>query len=134
MAAIFRNHIQASSEYRSLFAHKVNSPSTFSVRKSDVQSGCRFTSLRSYDGRCKPIHTIYNLPLGCFVRISNGSLTKIVGSGYVWISNSLSLSHVLHVPILDCNLLSIIKLKKGLSCVTKFSSICVFSGIRLGED
>ena len=44
------------------------------------------------------------------VCIADGSLSKVVGTGYVAISKDVTLDSVLLVPILDCNLLFISKL------------------------
>ena len=44
------------------------------------------------------------------VHIADGSLSKVVGTGFVVISKDLTLDFVLLVPNLDCNLLSISKL------------------------
>ena len=44
------------------------------------------------------------------IRRDDGSLSKVVGTGYVAISKDVTLDSVLLVPILDCNLLFISKL------------------------
>ena len=54
------------------------------------------------------------------VRIADGSLSKVAGTGSVVISKDLNLTSVLLVPNLDCNLLSISKLTQEKNCVTKF--------------
>ena len=56
------------------------------------------------------------------VRIADGSLFKVAGTGSIVISKDLTLDSVLHVPNLNCNLLSISKLTYDLNCVTKFFS------------
>ena len=48
------------------------------------------------------------------VRIADGSLSKVVGIGSIRVTNDLNLNFVLHVPNLDCNLLSINKLTRDL--------------------
>lgn len=57
------------------------------------------------------------------VRIADGTLSKVMGKGSVIISQNITLSSVLYVPKLDCNLLSISKLTKDLKCITKISSM-----------
>ena len=56
------------------------------------------------------------------VRIANGSLSKVAGTGSIVISKDLTLDFVLLVPNLDCKLLSISKLIQEKNCVTKFLS------------
>ena len=61
------------------------------------------------------------------VRIADGSLTPVIGTGSVTLSDDLLLSSVLFVPKLNCNLLSISKLTRDLHCVTKFyPNLCKF--------
>ena len=61
------------------------------------------------------------------VHITDGSKSKIVGTGSIKLTKDLYLDSVLHVPNLDCNLLSISKLARDLQCVTKFyPNSCVF--------
>ena len=61
------------------------------------------------------------------VRIVDGSLSKVVGTGSIRVTNDLNLNSVLHVPNLDCNLLSISKLTRDLHCEAKFfSNLCKF--------
>lgn len=61
------------------------------------------------------------------VRIANGSLSKVVGIGSVQISPNLTLKSVLHVPMIDCNLISIGKLTRDNHCHANFSpNVCVF--------
>ena len=54
------------------------------------------------------------------VRIVDGSMIKMVGIGFVLISKNLVLKSILFVPDLACNLLSVSKLMKDLTCVTNF--------------
>lgn len=61
------------------------------------------------------------------VRIADGTLSKVMGKSPVIISQNITLSSVLYVHNLDCNLLSINKLTKDLKCITKFSpNLCEF--------
>ena len=46
------------------------------------------------------------------VKITDGTLSPVVGKGSVHISESITLNPVLHVPHLSCNLLSISQLTK----------------------
>ena len=54
------------------------------------------------------------------VRIADGSLSKVAGIGTIQLTEDLILSPVLHVPNLDCNMISISKVTHDLNCVTKF--------------
>lgn len=56
------------------------------------------------------------------VRITDGSLSRAVGTGSIVLSKDLTLNCVLLVPNLDCNLLSVSKITRDLNCVAK---ICV---------
>ena len=61
------------------------------------------------------------------VKIAYGALSPVVGKGSIHISKSITLNHVLHVPNLSYNLLSISQLTKQPNCSAKFlSSHCVF--------
>ncbi|RVX18786.1 Retrovirus-related Pol polyprotein from transposon TNT 1-94 [Vitis vinifera] len=68
------------------------------------------------------------------VHIADGSKSKIVGTGSIKLTKELYLDSVLHVPNLDCNLLSISKLARDLQCVTKFyPNSCVFQDLKSGK-
>lgn len=68
------------------------------------------------------------------VRIADGSLSKVSGTGSVVISKDLILDCVLLVPNLDCNLLSVSKLIQEKNCVAKFySNNCVFQDLDSGK-
>ena len=56
------------------------------------------------------------------VRIADGTLSQVEGIGSVMVSGSINLEHVLYVPNLNCNLLSVSKLTKERNCIAKFSS------------
>ena len=61
------------------------------------------------------------------VKIADGSLLRVVGTGFIALSKDLTLKFVLLVPNLDCNLLSISKLTIDHNCVAKFSNnLCEF--------
>lgn len=55
------------------------------------------------------------------VRIANGDSISILGCGSVRISSKLMLKHVLYVPTLDCNLVSVRQLMLDNNCWTVFS-------------
>ena len=58
---------------------------------------------------------------------SNGHSSVHIADGSIKLTKDLYLDSVLHVPNLDCNLLSISKLARVLQCVTKFyPNSCVF--------
>lgn len=68
------------------------------------------------------------------VHIANGSLSSVTGIGSIIISQDLILKSVLLVPNLTCNLLSISKLIKDRTCVTKFyPSHCQFQDLDSGK-
>ena len=54
------------------------------------------------------------------VQIADGSLSKVAGIRSIQLTEDLILFPVLHVPNLDCNLISIRKLTHDLNCMTKF--------------
>ena len=56
----------------------------------------------------------------------NGSLATIVGFGGIYITPTLILKNVLHVPKLSVNLVSIQKLTHDLKCYAIFSLLIVF--------
>ena len=68
------------------------------------------------------------------VKITNSILSPVVGKWSICISESIALNHVLHVPNLFYNLLSISQLTKQSNCSTKFlPSHCVFQDLSLGK-
>ncbi|RVW18491.1 Retrovirus-related Pol polyprotein from transposon RE1 [Vitis vinifera] len=68
------------------------------------------------------------------VHIADGSKSKIAGTGSIKLTKDLYLDSVLHVPNLDCNLLSISKLAHDLQCVTKFyPNLCAFQDLKSGK-
>ena len=64
-------------------------------------------------------NTYIPCPSNLKIRIANGSLSPVAGTGYITISDSLTLKSVLHVPNLFCNPLSISKLTKDSNCAIK---------------
>ncbi|RVW90323.1 Retrovirus-related Pol polyprotein from transposon RE2 [Vitis vinifera] len=68
------------------------------------------------------------------VHIADGSKSKIARTGSIKLTKELYLDSVLHVPNLDCNLLSISKLARDLQCITKFyPNSCVFQDLKSGK-
>lgn len=68
------------------------------------------------------------------VRIADGSISKVLGTGSVMIEENLTLDSVLLVPNLDCNLLSISKLTQEKNCVAnKSPNHCVFQDLNSGQ-
>ena len=79
-------------------------------------------------------YTYSPCPNNLTVRIADGSLSKVAGTGSVVLSRDLTLNSVLLVPNLDCNLLSISKLAKEKRCITNFSSThCEFQDLDSGK-
>lgn len=50
------------------------------------------------------------------VRVADGSCTRVLGLGSIWLSPNLCLLNVLFVPALHCNMLSVSTLNKDLHC------------------
>ncbi|CAL8990822.1 unnamed protein product, partial [Prunus brigantina] len=65
---------------------------------------------------------------------ANGTLSLVVGEGYLSLSTSLHLYSVLLVPSLNHNLLSVTQLTTTLGCIVTFwSNHCVFQDILKGK-
>ena len=68
------------------------------------------------------------------VRIADGSCSKVVGFGTVYISPTLILKSIIFVPNLDCNLISMHKLNRDLNCEIEFvANSCVFQVLESGK-
>lgn len=94
---------------------------------TDHMTGCAsiFSSYKPSPGNLK-------------IKIADGSLATVAGTGIINISPQISLIDALHVPKLSCNLLSVSKITKDLNCTAQFShSICKFqdmtSGMTIGS-
>ena len=82
-------------------------------------------------------HTYTPSPSNKKIVVANGSLVTVTGFGDIYITPTLILKNVLHVPKLSVSLVSIQKLTHDLKCYTIFfPSYCVFqehdSGRRIG--
>ena len=82
-------------------------------------------------------HTYTPNPSNKKIAVANGFLATVAGFGEIYISPTLILKNVLHVPNLSANLVSIQKLTHDLKCYAIFfPSYCVFqeqgSGRRIG--
>lgn len=65
------------------------------------------------------------------VTIADGSTTKVLGSGTVNLSPSISLSSVLSLPKFSFNLLSVTKITNNLQCSVKFyPDYCIFKDLK----
>jgi hypothetical protein len=68
------------------------------------------------------------------IRIANGSSSQVKGIGLSKISRGMLLNSILHIPKLDCNLISISKLTSDLNCVAKFfPNLCIFQDLDTGK-
>jgi hypothetical protein len=68
------------------------------------------------------------------VRVADGSMVPIAGRGSIQCTKSLSLSHVLHVPKLPVNLLSVSSLNKSRNCRSWFDpTSCAFQELGTGK-
>ncbi|RVX07945.1 Retrovirus-related Pol polyprotein from transposon TNT 1-94 [Vitis vinifera] len=116
-------------------AHKGNFLSAFTAGKKRkkpwiVDSG----ATDHMTGDATIFDTYSSCPNNLTVRIADGSLSKVAGTGSVVLSRDLTLNSVLLVPNLDCNLLSISKLTKEKRCITNFSSThCEFQDLDSGK-
>ena len=104
-------------------AHKGNSLSAFIVGKKRKKPWIVDSGASDHMTGDATIFCTYSpCPNNLTVRIADGSLSKVAGTGSVVLSRDLTLNSVLLVPNLDCNLLSISKLTKEKRCITNFSS------------
>lgn len=58
------------------------------------------------------------------IKIADGSLSSVAGKGSIYLSSSITLYDVLHVPNLSCNLLSVSKITQDQQCFAVFSPLC----------
>ncbi|RVW80145.1 hypothetical protein CK203_054111 [Vitis vinifera] len=116
-------------------AHKGNFLSAFTVGKKRKKPW--IVDSRASDhmtGDATIFDTYSSCPNNLTVRIADGSLSKVAGTGSVVLSRDITLNSVLLVPNLDCNLLSISKLTKEKRCITNFSSThCEFQDLDSGK-
>ncbi|RVW74059.1 Retrovirus-related Pol polyprotein from transposon TNT 1-94 [Vitis vinifera] len=116
-------------------AHKGNFLSAFTAGKKRKKPW--IVDLGASDhmtGDATIFDTYSSCPNNLTVRIADGSLSKVAGTGSVVLSRDLTLNSVLLVPNLDCNLLSISKLIKEKRCITNFSSThCEFQDLDSGK-
>ena len=116
-------------------AHKGNSLSAFFVGKKRKKPWIVDSGASDHMTGDATIFSTYSpCPNNLTVRIADGSLSKVAGTGSVVLSRDLTLNSVLLVPNLDCNLLSISKLTKEKRCITNFSSThCEFQDLDSGK-
>ncbi|RVW60823.1 Retrovirus-related Pol polyprotein from transposon TNT 1-94 [Vitis vinifera] len=104
-------------------AHKGNFLSAFTTSKKRKKPWIVDSGASDHmTGDATIFDTYSSCPNNLTVRIADGSLSKVAGTGSVVLSRDLTLNSVLLVPNLDCNLLSISKLTKEKRCITNFSS------------
>ncbi|RVW52456.1 Retrovirus-related Pol polyprotein from transposon RE1 [Vitis vinifera] len=116
-------------------AHKGNFLSAFTAGKKRKKPWIVDSGASDHMTGDATIFDTYNsCPNNLTVRIADGSLSKVAGTGSVVLSRDLTLNSVLLVPNLDCNLLSISKLTKEKRCITNFSSThCEFQDLDSGK-
>ncbi|RVW78478.1 Retrovirus-related Pol polyprotein from transposon TNT 1-94 [Vitis vinifera] len=116
-------------------AHKGNFLSAFTAGKKRKKPWIVDSGASDHmTGDATIFDTYSSCPNNLTVRIVDGSLSKVAGTGSVVLSRDLTLNSVLLVPNLDCNLLSISKLTKEKRCITNFSSThCEFQDLDSGE-
>ncbi|OIT21742.1 hypothetical protein A4A49_58190, partial [Nicotiana attenuata] len=86
---------------------------------------------RHMTGSSKGFQNYSPSPKGDCVRIANGSLTPVSGTGSVICTPDITLSSVLHVPEFPVNLLSVNAITKQLKCsVEFFLDYCVFQDLQ----
>ncbi|WJZ83952.1 hypothetical protein VitviT2T_003590 [Vitis vinifera] len=116
-------------------AHKGNFLSVFTAGKKRKKPWIVDSGASDHmTGDATIFDTYSSCPNNLTVRIADGSLSKVAGTGSVVLSRDLTLNSVLLVPNLDCNLLSISKLTKEKRCITNFSSThCEFQDLDSGK-
>ncbi|RVW29262.1 Retrovirus-related Pol polyprotein from transposon TNT 1-94, partial [Vitis vinifera] len=116
-------------------AHKGNFLSAFTAGKKRKKPWIVDSGASDHmKGDATIFDTYSSCPNNLTVRIADGSLSKVAGTGSVVLSRDLTLNSVLLVPNLDCNLLSISKLTKEKRCITNFSSThCEFQDLDSGK-
>ncbi|RVX13764.1 Retrovirus-related Pol polyprotein from transposon TNT 1-94 [Vitis vinifera] len=116
-------------------AHKGNFFSAFTAGKKRKKPWIVDSGASDHmTGDATIFDTYSSCPNNLTVRIADGSLSKVAGTGSVVLSRDLTLNSVLLVPNLDCNLLSISKLTKEKRCITNFSSThCEFQDLDSGK-
>ncbi|RVW83799.1 Retrovirus-related Pol polyprotein from transposon TNT 1-94 [Vitis vinifera] len=116
-------------------AHKGNFLSAFTAGKKRKKPWIVDSGASDHmTGDATIFDTYSSCPNNLTVRIADGSLSKVVGTGSVVLSRDLTLNSVLLVPNLDCNLLSISKLTKEKRRITNFSSThCEFQDLDSGK-
>ncbi|RVW38886.1 Retrovirus-related Pol polyprotein from transposon TNT 1-94 [Vitis vinifera] len=116
-------------------AHKGNFLSAFTTGKKRKKPWIVDSGASDHmTGDATIFDTYSSCPNNLTVRIVDGSLSKVAGTGSVVLSRDLTLNSVLLVPNLDCNLLSISKLTKEKRCITNFSSThCEFQDLDSGK-
>ena len=63
---------------------------------------------------------------GCPVGLPNGAIVMAKQEGSVRLSDAITLTHVLYVPHLQCNLLSVSQLTATMNCIVQFNNnVCV---------
>ncbi|RVW47126.1 Retrovirus-related Pol polyprotein from transposon RE1 [Vitis vinifera] len=112
-------------------AHKGNFLSAFTAGKKRKKPWIVDSGASDHmTGDATIFDTYSSCPNNLTVRIADGSLSKVAGTGSVVLSRDLTLNSVLLVSNLDCNLLSISKLTKEKRCITNFSSThCEFQDL-----
>ncbi|RVX01052.1 Retrovirus-related Pol polyprotein from transposon TNT 1-94 [Vitis vinifera] len=116
-------------------AHKGNFLSAFTAGKKRKKPWIVDSGASDHmTGDATIFDTYSSCPNNLTIRIADGSLSKVAGTGSVVLSRDLTLNSVLLVPNLDCNLLSISKLTKEKRCITNFSSThCEFQDLDSGK-
>ena len=80
-------------------------------------------------------HTYTLSPSNKKIAVVNGSLATVAGFGDIYITPTLILKNVLHVPKLSASLVSIQKLTHDLKCYAFFFSFFIlFSRIGFGDE
>ena len=110
-----------------------------------VQSGTAFTaSLNSWvidscanrhmTGSTKNLQNYSSCLKEENVRIADGSLTSVSGTGSIICTPDIKLSSVLHIPDFPVNLLSVSSITKDLNCkIVFFPDRCVFQDLETGK-
>ena len=119
----------------SFIAQKGTVPTAFLVNKSTSSTWIVDSGASDHMTGNRALFHEYTLSRDNFrLRIVDGTLSQVAGTGSIKIMKDLLLNSVLHVPNLDCNLLSISKFTRDFHCVTKFfPNLCEFQDLHSGR-
>ncbi|XP_042946557.1 uncharacterized protein LOC122279793 isoform X1 [Carya illinoinensis] len=132
-------------EYERFLGHTGASSSTATLTHSGIASACLVSPTQGpwiidsganehLTGLSSVLSKLNTVPSVKSVTLANGSLAKVTGIGSTKLTDSISLSSVLHAPSFPFSLLSISRITQSLQCsVTFYPSSCVFQDLKTGN-